>query len=80
MSRVCSICGKKRMLGHQVSHAHNVSRREFRPNLISIRAKVEGSAKRIKICTRCLRSGKVEKAEQTRPSSVSPIPNSPRYG
>jgi len=62
MSRVCSICGKKRMLGHNVSHAHNVSRREFKPNLVTVRAKVHGVSKRIKICTRCLRSGKIEKA------------------
>ena len=62
MSRVCSVCGKKRMLGHNVSHAHNVSRREFKPNLVTVRVKMDGGAKRVKICTRCLRSGKVVKA------------------
>lgn len=62
MSRQCEICGKKRMLGHNVSHANNKSVREFRPNLVTVRAKVAGGTRRVKICTRCLRSGKIEKA------------------
>ena len=62
MSRQCEICGKKRMLGHTVSHANNKSVREFRPNLVTVRAKVKGGTMRVKICTRCLRSGKIEKA------------------
>ena len=62
MSRQCEICGKKRMLGHNVSHANNKSVREFRPNLVTVRAKVAGGTTRVKICTRCLRSGKIEKA------------------
>ena len=62
MSRECEICGKKRMLGNNVSHANNRNRREFRPNLVTVRAKVNGAAKRIKICTRCLRSGRIVKA------------------
>lgn len=62
MSRQCEICGKKRMLGHNVSHANNKSVREFRPNLVTVRAKVNGGSKRIKLCTRCLRSGRIEKS------------------
>ena len=62
MSRVCEICGKKRMLGNNVSHANNRTRREFKPNLITVRAKVNGATKRMKICTRCLRNGSVEKS------------------
>ena len=62
MSRQCEICGKKRQVGNNVSHAHNKNKREFRPNLVKVRAKIDGSVKRIKICTRCLRSGKIEKA------------------
>jgi len=61
MSRECDICGKKRQLGNNVSHANNKTRREFRPNLFKVRAKVDGSVTRIKVCSRCLRSGKVEK-------------------
>jgi len=62
MSRECAICGKKRQLGNNVSHANNKSRREFKPNLFKVRAKVDGTVQRIRVCTRCLRSGKVEKA------------------
>lgn len=61
MARQCEICGKKRQVGNNVSHAHNKTKREFRPNLMKVRAKINGSTRRIKVCTRCLRSGKVVK-------------------
>lgn len=61
MSRECEICGKKRQIGNNVSHAHNKTHREFRPNLFKVRAKVNGSVTRIKVCSRCLRSGEVVK-------------------
>jgi large subunit ribosomal protein L28 len=47
--------------GNKISHAHNVSRRRWEPNLQRVRALVDGSPKRIRVCTRCLRSGKVLK-------------------
>ena len=62
MSRVCEICGKRRMLGNNVSHANNKNRREFKPNLVTVRAKIDGKVTRVRLCTRCLRSGKIEKA------------------
>ena len=61
MSRQCEICGKKRMVGNNVSHAHNLTKRVFKPNLVKVRAKVGCATKRMKICTRCLRSGKIVK-------------------
>ncbi len=61
MARVCEICGKKPMIGHHVSHAHNLTKRRFYPNLQKVRAVHHGSVKRIKVCTRCLRSGLVVK-------------------
>lgn len=61
MSKVCDICGKGPMYGHNVSHAHNVTKRRFEPNLQSVRAVVNGDVKRVKVCTRCIRSGKIEK-------------------
>jgi len=61
MAQVCAICGKGRQLGNRISHAHNVSRREWRPNLHTVHALVEKKPRRIKVCTRCLRSGKVTK-------------------
>ncbi|MCX7895104.1 MAG: 50S ribosomal protein L28 [Thermoanaerobaculum sp.] len=62
MARVCEICGKKSMVGHQISHAHNVSKRRWRPNLHQVRARVGSASRRIRVCTRCLRSGRVQKA------------------
>ena len=62
MAQICKLCGKGTQLGNQISHAHNVSRREWRPNLQTVRAVVDGRTVRIKVCTRCLRSGKVVKA------------------
>ncbi|MEW6338665.1 MAG: 50S ribosomal protein L28 [Acidobacteriota bacterium] len=62
MAKSCDICGKGTMVGHRISHAHNVSRRLWEPNLRSVRAQVGGRTVRMKVCTRCLRSGKVTKA------------------
>jgi large subunit ribosomal protein L28 len=62
MAFSCSICGKKRMAGNNVSHANNRTKRVFRPNLQNVRALVNGAIQRIKVCTRCLRSGLVKKA------------------
>ncbi|MDY6989551.1 MAG: 50S ribosomal protein L28 [Thermodesulfobacteriota bacterium] len=61
MAKVCEICGKKPMTGHHVSHAHNLTKRRFYPNLQRVRAISNGRIKRIKVCTRCLRSGLVVK-------------------
>ena len=57
MAQVCDICGKRHQTGNNVSHAHNKTKRRFNPNLQTVRT-TQG---RIKICTRCLRSGAVEK-------------------
>ncbi len=62
MSKVCEICGKKPMFGHNVSHAHNLTKRRWYPNLQTVRARVNGQTKRIKVCTSCLKAGKVVKA------------------
>lgn len=62
MARVCEICGKKSMVGNQISHAHNVSKRRWRPNLHVVRARFASGTRRIRVCTRCLRSGRVQKA------------------
>ena len=50
------------MSGHNVSHAHNITKRTWNPNLQRVRALVEGQVKIVRVCTRCLRSGKVQKA------------------
>ena len=62
MAFACVVCGKKRMSGHHVSHANNKTKRVFRPNLQTVRALINGTAQRIRVCTRCLRSGLIQKA------------------
>jgi large subunit ribosomal protein L28 len=62
MAQVCDICGRGPQFGNTISHAHNVSRRRLNINLRPVRAKVKGGAKRMRVCTSCLRSGKVVKA------------------
>jgi large subunit ribosomal protein L28 len=62
MARVCDICGKGPLFGHRISHAHNLTLRRWNVNLQSVRAVVNGAAKRIRVCTSCLRGGKVHKA------------------
>ena len=62
MAQVCEICGKKPMSGNTISHAHNVSKRRWNVNLRPVHAKVGATTKRMRVCTSCLRSGKVVKA------------------
>jgi large subunit ribosomal protein L28 len=50
------------VVGRTVSHAHNVGPRRFEPNLQTVRALVNGATRRMRVCTRCLRGGKVVKA------------------
>jgi large subunit ribosomal protein L28 len=62
MSKSCDICGKKPMVGNNVSHAHNVNKRRFNPNLQRVRAQVDGRVKKMAVCTNCIKSGHVIKA------------------
>jgi large subunit ribosomal protein L28 len=63
MAQVCNICGKGPQFGNNISHAHNVTRRRWNVNLRPVKAKLEnGSNKRIRVCTSCIKSGKVVKA------------------
>ena len=61
MAKRCDICGKTPVVGRTLSHAHNVTARRFEPNLQRVRAMVNGGHRRIKVCTRCIRSNKVIK-------------------
>lgn len=63
MAKQCAICKKKTVTGRSISHAHNVSSRTWQPNLQRVRADIDGSTRRIWVCTRCLRSGKVQKPQ-----------------
>jgi len=62
MSKACEICGKKPMVGNNVSHAHNVNKRRFNPNLQRVRATVNGRVKKMTVCTGCIKSGCIVKA------------------
>jgi large subunit ribosomal protein L28 len=61
MARRCEICGKGTTFGNTVSHSKNRTRRTWRPNLLTVKTMVKGSVSNLKICTRCLKSGKVVK-------------------
>ncbi|MDH5542475.1 MAG: 50S ribosomal protein L28 [Nitrospinota bacterium] len=69
MAMICEVCGKGPMFGNNVSHAHNVTKRRFNPNLQSVRALVDGTVRKMKVCTNCIKSGKVTKA----PKRVIPL-------
>jgi large subunit ribosomal protein L28 len=62
MARRCAITGKGNLSGNNVSHANNKTKRTWQANLQSVRAKVEGGVRKMLVCTRCIRSGKVQKA------------------
>ncbi|KYH35907.1 50S ribosomal protein L28 [Clostridium tepidiprofundi DSM 19306] len=62
MSRKCDICGKGVVFGGQYSHSHRRSNRSWAPNIKKVKAIVNGTPKTINVCTRCLRSGKVQRA------------------
>ena len=62
MAAVCEICKKGPVYGNNVSHANNKLRRRWNPNLQKVKAVHKGSVKKIRVCTRCIRSGNVIKA------------------
>jgi large subunit ribosomal protein L28 len=61
MAQHCQFCGKTPMTGRRISHAHNVSNRRWHLNLKSVHAVVDGVSRRVRACTRCIRSGKLVK-------------------
>ena len=62
MAFKCDLCGKGPLVGNQVSHANNKTKKRSLPNLQRVRALVNGSHRRLRVCTRCLKAGKVIKA------------------
>ncbi|HEK85512.1 MAG: 50S ribosomal protein L28 [Candidatus Saccharicenans sp.] len=62
MPRVCEICNKGPIFGHSISHSNKASRKKWGVNLQRIKAKTENGVRRIWVCSRCLRSGRVQKA------------------
>ncbi len=75
MARVCAICGRGSSSGRQYTRRGRAKRlggvgvkttgksnRQFKPNLQRVRVLVDGTPKRILVCTRCIKNGKVQKA------------------
>ena len=61
MAHSCEICGKGPSFGNRISHAHNVTKRRWEPNLRRVHAVVNGGRKSLLVCTACIRAGKVTK-------------------
>jgi large subunit ribosomal protein L28 len=61
MASKCELCGRAPSFGMSVSHSHRRTKRRWNPNIQRVRALVNGSPKRVDVCTRCLKAGKVTK-------------------
>ena len=62
MAKRCDICGRGPAVGRNVSHAHNVTRRRFEANIQRVKVVIDGGVRRIRVCTRCIRSNRIVKA------------------
>jgi large subunit ribosomal protein L28 len=62
MAQKCKLCGKGPSFGNVVSHANNTRRRRWNPNLQRVHALVDGVRSHIRVCTSCIRAGRVTKA------------------
>jgi large subunit ribosomal protein L28 len=62
MAAVCEICGKKPFFGKRVSHSHRRSNRRWNPNVQRVHAVVNGSPRRVYVCTSCIKAGKIQRA------------------
>ncbi|MGM0652288.1 MAG: 50S ribosomal protein L28 [Bacillota bacterium] len=62
MAKVCTVCSKSKATGHQVSHSNIKTKRKWRPNIQRIKVMVNGSPRRVNVCSRCIKAGKVKKA------------------
>lgn len=70
MSRTCDICGKSPVHGNKVSKSYNHSRRTWRPNLLKVKTEIDGTTVTLKICTRCLSKGFVQKKVNVVPANA----------
>jgi large subunit ribosomal protein L28 len=62
MAQKCKLCGKGPSFGNVVSHANNTRRRRWNPNLQRVHALIDGVRSHIRVCTSCIRAGRVTKA------------------
>ncbi|MBA2272711.1 MAG: 50S ribosomal protein L28 [Actinobacteria bacterium] len=61
MASVCDICGKSPQFGNNISHSHRRTRRRWNPNVQKLRVRVNGTPKRMRVCTQCLKANKVSR-------------------
>ena len=66
MGKFCEVCAKGSISGHNVSHSNRKTNRIWAPNVQNVRVVVDGTVKRMNVCTRCLRSGNVQRALPTK--------------
>ncbi len=62
MAAKCDVCAKGPSFGHNISHSNRRTKRRWNPNIQSVRTKVDGTPKRLNVCTSCIRAGKVTRA------------------
>jgi large subunit ribosomal protein L28 len=62
MARKCDICGKTPVYGNRISHAHNITKRRWNPNLRRMHVVLRGVHKTLRVCAACIRAGKVVRA------------------
>lgn len=62
MSRVCDMCGKGKQVGYNVSHANNKTKKEWLPNLQTVKIVKDGTTKKAKLCSKCIKKGNFQKA------------------
>lgn len=73
MAQRCELCGKSPSVGNNVSHANNKTKRRWNINLQSVRALVNGASKRVRVCTQCIRSGKITKVPSNHAHGKQPV-------
>ena len=72
MARICTVCGKGPMTGNHVSHANNRRKRRWFPNLQTVRVLVDAAPRRVRVCTQCLKSGRIVKAQKVVAPAAAP--------
>ncbi len=71
MARRCELCGKGPLVGNNVSHANNKTKTRSLPNLRSVRAIVDGAVRHVRVCSRCLKAGRIVKAPRGRSAATT---------
>ena len=69
MSRICTVCGKRPLTGNQISKSIRHTKRRWIPNLQRVRVQTEEGTKRIRVCVKCIRSGKITKVISKMPAA-----------